>query len=105
MSIEDTSVVDFIGHNDNVVTLTVTDHLEWGNDEHLLLLQEKLNTYLAFIESDELLSAYPQSENKKKHISVVCKFPPDEQAETLFSNCRVIIENAGFSFSYEVIDT
>ncbi len=42
---------------DNVV-LYVSDHLEWGEKaeqgEHLQLLQDKLNTYVAFIESGDL---------------------------------------------------
>lgn len=64
MSMTETNVVDIIAVPDwepeNVV-LVITDHLEWGDKaqqgEHLLLLQEKMNTYIASIESGELLES------------------------------------------------
>ena len=107
MSVDNSSVVDAIGteKDGSIVTLTVTDHLEWGNDEHLYKLQEKLNTYLAFIESGEILETYPEAKGKNIKISVACKYKPDEQGETFFNKCSKLIENAGFIFSYEVYGT
>lgn len=47
MSIEDQDSVDVIGVNESgIVVLTISDHLKW-DDDHLYLLQEKINTYLA----------------------------------------------------------
>jgi hypothetical protein len=53
MTIEDARIVDFIGVDPVTghVVLTITDHLPWDSDEHVLLLQDKLNRYLAFVES------------------------------------------------------
>ena len=77
MSIDQTNVVDAIGVDNATgdVVLTIADHLEWtGSDnEHLLLLQEKLNTYLSFVESGELLEAYPDAKGRTVLIDVVCK--------------------------------
>ncbi|MGO8134287.1 DUF6572 domain-containing protein, partial [Rhizobium ruizarguesonis] len=57
MALDETNVIDAIGVDKATgeLVLTITDHLEWkGSDsEHLLLLQEKLNTYLGFVESGE----------------------------------------------------
>lgn len=64
MSVENPNVIDII-HTDKDgghVTLTVTDHLEWGDGEHLLKLQDKLNKYLAFVESGEIFEKYPGAE-------------------------------------------
>lgn len=77
MSIVETKVVDIIAvpewEPDNVV-LVITDHLEWGDKaqegEHLLLLQEKINTYIAFIESGELLESYPPAKGKNPKIRI-----------------------------------
>lgn len=71
MSITETKVVDIIAvpewEPENVI-LVITDHLEWGDKaqqgEHLLLLQEKINSYVAFIESGELLESYPPAKDK-----------------------------------------
>jgi hypothetical protein len=46
MSIENKKVVDFISINKNEkVVLTISDHLQWDEkNEHLLKLQEKINS-------------------------------------------------------------
>ena len=74
MSVEQTDKIDFIGSDkeSNSIILTISDHLDWEDSErHLLLLQEKLNNYLAFCESGEILEVYPQAKNK--HISTFTK--------------------------------
>lgn len=60
MGVEQTTVIDFIGIDpaSGAVCLTIADALDWDPD-HLRLLQDKLNAYLAFVESGELLWAYP----------------------------------------------
>jgi len=62
VTVEQTKVIDFISVDQNgPVVLTISDHLEWGSDGHLFQLQEKLNSYLAFIEGGELLNEYPEA--------------------------------------------
>ena len=55
MSVENSQVIDAISINpQDVVVLTISDHLEWDEEnEHLLLLQNKINAYLGVIESGE----------------------------------------------------
>jgi hypothetical protein len=107
MSIDDLQVVDAIGteKDGSGVTLTITDHLEGGEAEHLYKLQEKLNTYLAFIESGEIYEAYPDSKGKNIHILAVFKHSPDNTGLEFIDNCRKAIENAGFGFKYEIYRT
>ena len=73
MSIENTRVIDAIGSNDEKATITLlaTDHPQWGedDDQHMLLLQEKVNTYLRFYESGEIFAHFPEA----KHYSVALK--------------------------------
>ena len=94
MSVDQTGVVDAIGVNDSSgeVVLTITDHLEWGNNEHLLLLQEKLNTYLGFVESGEILNTYADANGRGVLINVVCKYPPDESAVSFFNQVSSVVE-------------
>ncbi|WP_044618999.1 DUF6572 domain-containing protein [Gynuella sunshinyii] len=102
MSIEDQDSVDVIAVNENgIVVLTILDHLEW-DDEHLYLLQEKINTYLAFIESGEVYETYPNSKGKEFKINVVCKYEPSLTAKEFFSRCATVINQAGFQFGHEV---
>ena len=104
MSVWDTKVVDFIGVEDasGKVILTVSDHLEWG-EGHLPLLQDKLNTYIAFIESGELLAAYPDAKGRQPVIDVVCKHEPDHDAETFFTQVSSVFEAADVEFRYRVL--
>ena len=74
MSIYDTNVIDFIAIQGNKVSLVLTDHLEWtDNDQvdkdHIQLLQSKINKYIAFYESGEIFVKKPES--KDKYIAIV----------------------------------
>ena len=48
----------------------------WDDSEHLLLLQEKLNSYLAFIESGEIYESYPRAMGRQLVIDLVLKHSP-----------------------------
>lgn len=63
MSVENTQVIDLIGFEESTgkVILTIADHLPWDDSEHLPLLQKKLISYLAFIESGEIYESYPRA--------------------------------------------
>ena len=104
MSIEDTQVIDIISSapDGSSATLTATDHLEWGSREHLMMIQEKLNSYLAFIESGEIFNSYPQAKGKDLILEVVCKYEPDEEGKKFLALCGEAISNAGFSFGHRV---
>jgi len=103
MSITDTKTVDIVSTNkDGLVVLTITDHLEWGDGEHLFTLQEKLNTYLAFAESGELIDKYPNAKGRNLLINVCCKFPPDKLGVEFLAKVKHIVESAGFAFQYEL---
>lgn len=104
MTIEQIAVVDFISIAEelNEVVLSISDHLEWeGNDEHLLLFQEKLNKYLAFIESGEILESYPKAKGKNVVITLVCKFPLSEKARKVFDCAVSIVDDAGFQLKFQ----
>ncbi|WP_082117254.1 DUF6572 domain-containing protein [Sedimenticola thiotaurini] len=102
MSIEDQSTIDAIGiASDELAVLTISDHLEWDND-HLYKLQEKINVYLAFIESGEIYESYPQAKGKSIKINVVCKHEPSVEAAIFLTQCTIAINEAGFQFGHEV---
>ncbi|WP_369310064.1 DUF6572 domain-containing protein [Providencia rettgeri] len=68
MSIEDLNKIDLITVTcDDVeppqAILVITDHLQWSEctNEHLYKLQEKINKYIDFVESGEMLEKYPDT--------------------------------------------
>lgn len=104
MSVDKTNVVDAIGVDIQTgeLVLTISDHLEWtGSDnEHLLLLQEKLNTYLRFVESGEVLKSYPDAKGKDMVIDVVFMCALNEQARKFLCQVATIVEGVGMKLRH-----
>lgn len=104
MSVENKNAIDFISEKDNNVVLTISDHLEWDEDnEHIFLLQEKINAYLGAIESGQLNEKYPASVGKKVTISVALKYEPNENGVLFFSNVNDTLLSAGYDFDFHLL--
>lgn len=107
MSVDQTNVIDAIGVDiqTGAVFLTISDQIEWtGNDnEHLMQLQDKLNTYLRFVESGEILQVYPDAKGRAVVIDVVCKYLLSEPALNFFSQVSTIVNGAGIKLQYRQI--
>jgi len=107
MSITETKVVDIIAvpewEPENVI-LVITDHLEWGDKkqqgEHLLLLQEKINSYIAFIENGELLESYPPAKGKNPKIRINGLYELPEQGEIFIDRVTEVLKGAGIGFEF-----
>jgi hypothetical protein len=71
MTIENSLTIDAIGTDEatGTVHLSIFAHLPW-NRSALLLLQEKTNRYLGFIEAGELIQAYPSA--RGLHVVIDC---------------------------------
>lgn len=106
MSIEQTDIIDAIGIDNTTgnIILTITDHLQWSQ-EHLLLLQEKLNTYLTYVESGELVTSHSDANERNIQINIVCKHTPDDDAINFLDQVRNIVEDVGMKFSYQTFNS
>ena len=105
MTINDERVVDIIStkKDEGTVVLTISDHLDWADStSHQLLIQKKLNTYLAFIENGELLERYPTATGLAVEIRIVFQHRPDRSAEVFLMKAKQIIESAGFKLHTEI---
>lgn len=106
MTVEQTDVIDIatIDHATGDVLLTISDHLPWDVDEgeHLLLLQDKINTYLRFIESGELFETVPLSKGRKPVINVLALYPLSARAAKMVQSACGIVESAGYGFQHRV---
>lgn len=107
MSIDNPKIIDFIGidNESGNVMLTISDHFEWNGNfdkEHIRLLQEKFNAYLAFIESGEIFESCPNAKDKKIVISVVGKYPLNDLAKSFYEYSKKIIHEAGFELRFEL---
>jgi CRP-like cAMP-binding protein len=105
VSVEQLDVVDIISTEKNTghVILTISDHLDWSDTaRHQFILQEKINKYLAFVESGEILESYPDAKGRPITFKVVFKFSPDAKGFEFLTRARAVVESAGFSLRDEI---
>jgi hypothetical protein len=99
MSVQQSDTVDFIGVDKSTgdVTLAIADDLDWSDEEsHLEMLQNKINTYLRFIESGEISQSYPQAAGKRIVMEVVGKYDLCDSAQEFIRKAASIVEASGF---------
>jgi hypothetical protein len=83
------------------VFLSIIDPLMWDDENvHLFTLQEKINTYLYFIESGELLKAFPDSKGFDITIELVLKHYPSDEAITFFDKTIQILLDKNIVFTF-----
>ena len=102
MSVEQKDIIDFISTSpDRQIVLTISDHLRWDEkNDHLFLLQEKLNSYLRFIESGEIFESYPAAKNKYLIIEIAIQYEPNEVGFAFLTRCKETIVNVGIGFKW-----
>jgi len=107
MSIVEVSQIDHasVDHASGDLWLTISDHLPWNENEgdHLVLLQEKLNVYLRFVESGEVFEKIPEAVGKKIVINLVGKFPMSVEGKKLFQLAGSAIRHAGLDLQFQLM--
>ncbi|WP_448196823.1 DUF6572 domain-containing protein [Pseudomonas putida] len=108
MTIEQSGVVDMISISADQKTarLIITDHLEWSTkqSDHRLLLQNKINEYLNFIEEGTLLEARPDLQGMKLAIEVVGKYIPDLDGEKFLNQVVKKLDEDGYKFTFRLFE-
>jgi len=103
MSVVDTDSIDAIGLDKQAkrVFLTIIDPLVWDSENvHLFTLQEKINTYLHFVESGELATAMPDAHGFDIAIELILKHIPTDEAITFFDNTMQILFDKNIVFVF-----
>ena len=104
MTIDEESKIDRIGTNnsEDIISLLISDHLEWTVKDKLLMLQNKINAYLAYIESGEILKKYPQAKDCDIIIHLSSLHTPDVEGLDFLQLIKKVIVGAGFDFQWKV---
>lgn len=107
MSIQQEKIIDIIasGRKPDEAVLVIFDELDWSKKNrvvHLDLLEKKLNSYLSFIESNEIFEKYPEHKGKKIFITVIGKYPLCDDAVDYFKKASDVIKDAGFELRFEL---
>ncbi len=98
MSISETNSVDImVTTKTGEVLLVVADHLEWDNEEeHLALLQKKLNTYIHVLKSGSIFQGHEELRGKKFVIQVDFRCAPTPGAIAYIDRIRPIVKSYGY---------
>lgn len=106
MSVEQIDKIDAISiTKENIVELTISDHLEWDEENnHLFVLQNKINAYIDFIQNGQILEHYPKVKNKEITIKTVFKYKPNEDALIFLYNCAKFLETFDLEFKWQTIE-
>jgi transcription antitermination factor NusA-like protein len=102
MAVDNPDVVDIVSVDaSGCVVLTISDHLEWIDSvRHQSMLQAKINRYLAFVESDEILVKYPDARDREIIVRVVVQHEPDSEAIRFFQRVEGALADAGLRFTW-----
>ncbi|AXO18452.1 hypothetical protein MC79_007630 [Providencia stuartii] len=108
MSIENLSKIDLItvtceGIVPSQVILVITDHLQWSEytNDHLYQLQEKINKYIEFIESGEMLEKYPDVLGKEIMFKIYFKYSIPNECIEFINRVREILLPIKIQLAYE----
>ncbi|MBF0276942.1 MAG: hypothetical protein HQM13_04095 [SAR324 cluster bacterium] len=107
MTIEQRNNIDFIStdSDDGSVILSISDHLAWDEkNAHLMMLQEKVNEYLKYIESEEIYNSYPDAKGKPIKIIVFLKHDPTDLVKEFFRAAQEVCRQLEVSIEYEMIE-
>ncbi len=90
-----------------LLCLGVTDEIQWEHhiDEHLWLLQEKLNRYVTFILNRGYEASIPNRVFEKFVITIYFACSPNEQANDFLRSYQAALEQNGISIQirYEIV--
>ncbi|OXE95214.1 hypothetical protein BC749_12216 [Flavobacterium araucananum] len=102
MSVEDRNKIDAISTNkEDVIVLTISDHLEWDDDNlHLLILQDKINSYFDALANGQIYESYPSAVGKKIMIQIVFEFLPSKTGEEFLKKVDGFIKGSGYDFNF-----
>ena len=107
MALAESNTIDAIGicsSTDDLI-LTLIDELDWSHEfDHLVLLQEKINAYVRFVESGELIESYAKAKGRHVVIEVVSQYPLAAQAEGFFREASGVLRGADIDLRFRVLE-
>lgn len=106
MPVDNFSFIDFVAIDATTgdVLLVIADHLEWDDDnEHLFILQTKINAYLEGIENGGLFQEYPDARSRKIVIDIKARYEPNKPALLFLERTTQDLNAAGYGLAFEVL--
>lgn len=106
MSISNPSIIDAVAAKDNRLILLISDHLRWDDLQvtHMRMLQDKLNTYIRYIESGGYKEKFPDRDFSEFIIEIQFMHMYDEGFVKMISLAKPKLDKRNITIVYEVND-
>ena len=104
VAVDNPNVIDACGIDKDTeeAVLNIADHLPWTAETHLAVLQAKINRYLDFIESGQLLVDYPEAKGRPVRIVVWLKYLPDQAGIDFYAQAEITLRRVGTRLSFHI---
>lgn len=103
MSVVDIGTVDGMALTEDKqgVILLITDHLDWENEySHLIMLQEKINAYISFLEEKQYSEIYPDADISYDIIEIHFLYELTNNAEKFLHSVDNQLHELGINIRY-----
>ena len=106
MSVKDPDIIDGIGieKETNTLVLLAVDPFDWKvqEHEHLKAIQQKMNTYVYYIEKKKYSEKYPDRDFDGFRIELVFKYQYTDAGERFLASGKKQLKNRGIELLYSV---
>lgn len=112
MAIDNANVIDgmAIDKENTALRLLLTDHLQWeegidtvSEHDHLLMLQEKINAYISYIEAEQFKAKYSDINFKMAIIDIRFKYDITKNCEKFLQVVQDQIGQYGIKIEARVV--
>lgn len=110
MAIDDVKVIDGMGidRERKAICLLLTDHFAWKDDDslneydHLMLLQEKINAYISYLESKQYEEQYPGEAFDMAVIEIHFKYDITDNCEKFLNTVQSQVGQYGIKIEAHI---
>ena len=99
----DTHIIDLVAFDEiqKVVNLIIIDDQNWETPrEHIDMIQEKILSYVAFIENGTFKKKYPSVADFDPLIKVVFEHKPTEEGLKFIGQVKTVLEDTGYQLEF-----
>lgn len=107
MAIDNAEVIDATAYEGKKLILQLYDHLEFDDEiikEHMFMLQDKLNTYIWFVDSKQYEETYPDASLSVFEIQIMFKYQPSDFCIKFLNHVNDRLSSTNISVVCEVSD-
>ena len=105
MAITEKDVVDSVAYEDDFLLLQLYDHLDFEGEfekDHMMMLQDKLNTYIWYIDSKQYRETYPGKKFNNFLIKIFFVFEPSVLCKDFIIHVNKRLSNTKIKIEYIV---